>query len=475
MAEKNQFASSDVEQIDYESLGKWLKRVRKEKGITQDEACKTFCVSRSVYSKYESGTVRPRREDVDKFAEKYGADVREAQRKMSVIIPDTCALQKNKRLLTLLLSDYDQVVIATSVKEELSSIKNNTKDKRGYERRAAWQNLMNIDSYLDRYPHRVVTAETRDYKIPGGKEGKSSREINDYRLIELAKDLRKKTIGSVFIITDDIDISSFYDDTILLREYVAEVANRAGKVDFGVLEGLNDEFSCVETFSAYLKALSPGIIDTYLADGNTLLINCIQRGGQEKKRAKGKAVDGVPVALNQVHKKLRFLLDHGANPNRNDNGMHCLSPLAHCVQANDIEAFDILLEYGADCNKTSQDETTVDYMKSGKLNEGNSPLMVACWECKPSFVKKLCDTPGICLNQQDSNGYTALIKCAVRRRDAIENSRISEPQRQWLLKTHNELYHLLLDQGADPLIRDRKNRTAADWWAEGDALLQSEQ
>lgn len=46
------------ENIDYESLGKWIRRVRERHKMTQAQAAEEFHVSRTVLSRYESGTVR---------------------------------------------------------------------------------------------------------------------------------------------------------------------------------------------------------------------------------------------------------------------------------------------------------------------------------------------------------------------------------------------------------------------------------
>ena len=64
------------------------------------------------------------------------------------------------------------------------------------------------------------------------------------------------------------------------------------------------------------------------------------------------------------------------------------------------------------------------------------------------------------MNQQDSNGYTALIKCAVQR--------YNRKKRGLEAGLNEELYNYLISRGADTLIRDRNNHTAADWMQRGD-------
>ena len=155
-------------------------------------------------------------------------------------------------------------------------------------------------------------------------------------------------------------------------------------------------------------------------------------------------------------------MDNDADPNKNDNGRYCLPPLAHSIQIKEkygFDIFNILMEAGCDYNKAARDERTASYMKVGKLNEGNTPLMIACWHSKEKFVYSLCKKEGISINQQDSNGYTALMKCAVQRYNRKKKGLPS--------KLNEKLYKYLIEQGADTQIRDRNNHTAQDWWNRG--------
>ena len=74
------------------------------------------------------------------------------------------------------------------------------------------------------------------------------------------------------------------------------------------------------------------------------------------------------------------------------------------------------------------------------------PLMVAAWHNKLEFVKELCADERTSLNQQDGNGYTALIKACgngfLECRDIIRNA------------------------GADTKIVDRDGQTADDRYNE---------
>ena len=63
------------EEIDYISLGKAMKKIRTSAGITQEKAAAIFHVSRTVYTKYETGTVKPNPEMLRVFAEHFKVSV----------------------------------------------------------------------------------------------------------------------------------------------------------------------------------------------------------------------------------------------------------------------------------------------------------------------------------------------------------------------------------------------------------------
>lgn len=439
-------ADEECEPIDYESLGKLMKRVRKERGLTQQTILEipalAHFVTRSVYAKYESGTVKPSMDFIEAFATYFNLNLDEMLKKISIVIPDTCALLKNKRLLHMLLEDYDQVVVPRTVLSELSYRKNHGRSQG--EKRAAWQIMANIDYYCTEYGERFKVMENDRFRVDA-----TSRKIeNDQKMIMLAQALQSEKIAHVVMVTDDVDVTTGYEDAVLLDKYVAKRAKTASHYD-AILD-LDKEFEHLEYYKKIIESLD---LDAYLPDGMTLLISCIRNKNWRQYES---------ISKSALKSKLKFLLDNGANPNRNDNGRYCLSPLAHCVQVSNYDAFEILLEYGADYNKCSQDESTFRHMKSGKLNEGNTPLMLACWHGRMSMAKRLCSLPGICLNQQDSNGYTALIKCAVQRYNRKKEGKPFEIQ--------EKLYRFLIEKGTDQLIRDRENRTAQDWWDAGDEL-----
>lgn len=447
------FEEGIKEEIDYVSLGKAMRKIRTSAGMKQEEAAKIFNVSRTVYTKYETGTVKPNPEGLEAFAKEFNVSFDELLKKVSIAIPDTCALLKNKRLIHMLLEDYDQVIVPTTVMRELSYRKaqKGTPQERKTSK-VAWQVMANLDYYLEEYSDRISRVDNEGYKIPDSVPDVRNM-INDHKVMALARDLEKKVVGDVVIIHDDVDFSIHEGKAIRIDDYVAK---RSKLMDYTSIIDLDMEFDHLEYFQRIVSTLD---LNAYLPDGMTLLISTIKCNDPEKIEERG----GRRIPDQKVINKVKFLLDNGADPNKNDNGRYCLPPLAHSIQTREYYGFDIfnlLLDAGCDFNKAARDERTASYMKVGKLNEGNTPLMIACFHAKKKFVKILCEKDGISINQQDSNGYTALIKCAVQRYNRLKRGQDT--------LINEELYEYLISKGADTLIRDRNNHTAADWMKRGD-------
>lgn len=51
-----------------------LKELRKEKGLTQEELASKIYVSRTLISKYESGTIIPTKDNIEKLALFFNVD-----------------------------------------------------------------------------------------------------------------------------------------------------------------------------------------------------------------------------------------------------------------------------------------------------------------------------------------------------------------------------------------------------------------
>lgn len=120
-------------------------------------------------------------------------------------------------------------------------------------------------------------------------------------------------------------------------------------------------------------------------------------------------------------------------------------PLSHSIQNNDFEMFQFLLH---DCNANPNigSRNPYDAGKIRQKNDGNMPLMIAAWDNKIQYVKELCADERTSLNQQDGNGFTALIKACYW---------------GWL-----ECRDIIIEAGADIKIVDRDGYTAEERYHE---------
>ena len=437
-----------------DTIGMNIKRYRKERGFTQEELAQKTRIQRTTISKYEKGILTPTSENLEYIEKALKLKEGTLAQKVAIAIPDTSALMRNKRLLNLLLEDYSQIIIADVVIIELSGFKNarlgyNATAQQRRDKKIASQTMSMIEEYKLKYKGKVIQKDTKQYDVSKNL-GVSE---NDQRIVELAKDMRKQTSRVTDVIHIDKDIPLLADETInalYLETYMAKRSKTES--NYQTILDLDLEFDHLERYDVAASQMN---LDVYLPDGMTLLISCIRCNEPEKVEERGGRF--IPEPL--IQKKLVFLLEHGADPNKTDSHQYCHTPLEHCIERYepDFKEFCILLEHGADYNKCSVDETQPGHKRISEINEGNTPLMIACFLGKEKWVRKLCSYPDICINSQDCNGYTPLIKCAVARWNRKNEGKKHD--------RYDSIYYFLKDEmHADTLIRDRNNKTAQWWW-----------
>lgn len=439
---------------DLKTLGTNIRYCRKEAKLTQEELALKANMQRSTISKYESGTLAPTLDNLKAIENVLKLKEGTLAQTIAIAIPDTSALMRNKRLLNLLLEDYSQIIIADVVIIELSGFKNaklghNATARQRRDKKIASQIMSLIEDYKLKYKGKVIQKETKHYDVSKNL-GISEK---DQRIVELAKDVHKQTSRVVDIIHVDKDIPLLADgviNTLYLESYIAKRSKTEDNYQ-SILE-LDREFDHLERYDVIASQMN---LDVFLPDGMTLLISCIRCNDPEKREER----NGKKIPEHLIQKKLIFLLEHGADPNKTDSHQYCHTPLEHCIERyeSDFKEFCILLEHGADYNKCSIDETQPGHKRISEINEGNTPLMIACFLGKEKWVRKLCSYPDICINSQDCNGFTPLMKCAVARWNRKNKGKD--------YKKYENIYYFLKDEmHADVLIRDRNNKTARWWW-----------
>lgn len=331
------------------------------------------------------------------------------------VVVDTSAILKNIQLIDELNDEYDKVIIPKVVVNELNRIK----DSKSSLCKKAWEVLRGIS-----YGDKIVSMEYT---------GKNKNIKNDEKIIFIANEASKKYHTKVDIITDDIDYSVYLKNNenisaLHLGEYIA---TKQPIRDTGRLDNIKDFFA--DTYES-LEKISKDEVNAYMSDGNTLIISTV--------RATSKP-------MNQRKEKIRWLISLGGDVNKRDNARRYFPPLSHAIQVKDYEMFGFLLvECRANPNVGSKNPYSGEKLR--QKNEGNMPLMIAAWHGMTEFVKLLCEDERTSLNQQDANGFSALMKACMN----------------GYFRGDKDIRKVLLEAGADTKLVDMSGRSYIDWMNE---------
>ena len=370
---------------DVTFLCRRMKELREKNGLNQDEMAEKLHLTKSTISRLEAGKLG------NKTSSTYAVDyckvfgmteqrqIDQFLRGDKLAVPDTSALLKNPQLIDELNKEYGKVIIAKIVIDELDKIKNANSGSLG---RKAWEVIRGIS-----YGDRTILMEYSN---------SNSDENEDCKIISIAREAVELYGCKADIVTEDTDYSAYlksdeYVTALHLREYMT---TKQDLVNMTRLVELNNFFA--DDYDS-INALEKSEANAYLPDGNTLIISAVRN-----RRA----------TLEQRKAKVRWLISQGADINKRDCNRRYFPPISHAIQMNDYEMFLFLLnECNANPNIGSRNPQ--DSGKVRQKNEGNMPLMDAAWDGKVEFVKALCDDERTSINQQDANGFTALIKaCA---------------------------------------------------------------
>ena len=331
------------------------------------------------------------------------------------VVVDTSAILKNIQLIDELNDEYDKVIIPKVVVNELNRIK----DSKSSLCKKAWEVLRGI-SYGDKIVSMEYTGKNRNIK-------------NDEKIIYIANEASKKYHTKVDIITDDIDYSVYLknNENITALHLGKYIATKQPIRDTGRLDNIKDFFA--DTYES-LEKISKDEVNAYMSDGNTLIISTV--------RATSKP-------MNQRKEKIRWLISLGGDVNKRDNARRYFPPLSHAIQVKDYEMFGFLLvECRANPNVGSKNPYSGEKLR--QKNEGNMPVMIAAWHGMTEFVRLLCKDERTSLNQQDANGFSALMKACMN----------------GYFRGDKDIRKVLLDSGADTKIVDMSGRSYIDWMNE---------
>ena len=401
-----------------EFLCKRLKELREKNNCTmEDMAKKLHKANKSSISRVESGnTSKKTLLDLAKeYCEAFGmSEMQTAQflRGNKIAVPDTSALLRNPQLIDELNNEYSKVIIPKIVIDELDNIKNKNSGAFG---RKAWEVLRGV-SYGDRTV--LMTYNGEDTTIN-----------EDCKIISIAEEASIKYNSVVDILTEDTDYSAYLKghETVKAMHLKEYMLTKQSLINMAKINKINHYFS-----DKYTEIETPTReeANAYLANGDTLIISTIKNKF---------------ATFNEKKEKIRWLISRGADVDKRECNRRYFPPLSISIQSKDYELFLFLLnECKANPNIGSRNPH--DAGKVRQKNEGNMPLMIAAWHGNDKVVEALCKDNRTSINQQDANGFTALIK-------ACANG-------------HTRCRDILLKYNADTKIIDIDGKTADDHYNE---------
>ena len=387
--------------MNLDTIAKNIKATRDSMNMLQQELADKLNITRPVISNWENAKSEPSSTQLLKLADIFGVSTdrllgRNLDSK-NIIVVDTSALIKKPFLPKELVEKFDEVIVPDVVISEL----NNIKDKKDKNSQAAWLIMSTIKNLGE--------------KIINSKSDKSIKN-SDEKIADIAKTKAKQNPNDkVYMLSDDIYFQFLIRDinnikVITPNEYFRDFGkddkfDRSKSLEFLSLVK-NNKFTKLEHFN--LDNINVNIHDPIT--GLTPLITAIR---------------------NKNPQIIEYLLNLSSiDINALDEHKYSFSALHHAVQLKNIELMKLLVSRGADVELGSKGE-----------NFGNTPLMVCAWSGFENGVDFLLQQ-GACVNQQDNNGFTALMKACI--------------------KEHKNII-FTLSRITDIRIRDKKNKTAFEY------------
>lgn len=366
-------------------IAKNIEQLRVKNGMKQDEFAKRLIVSRPTVSNWEQGKDMPTTDQLMKIAQEFHVSIDELlglkQKQKIMLILDSSILLRRPRILEDMEKKNIQYICIT---ETVLSELNYQKDK-GKRKQQAWLAMKSFKDLQDKDKNRFqVLADS------------GNESLNDNKIINAAMNQAKKDLSNmVYLVSNDIyfplktqKLSNL--ETLTLDDYEKKFSATENDYDE---KATGDFFSSVleknieKAKSAYEK--NPDVNHT---DPKTGFTPCIQ------------------AVRNKDKSMLEWLLSlPDLDMNKCDDVKYRLPPISHAVQMNNLDFIKLLLKYGADIDKGSQG-----------TNYGNTALMIASWHGRLDIVTYLVEQ-GACCNQQDSNGFTPLIKSCIRKQLEVAN------------------------------------------------------
>lgn len=428
-----------ADEKDLAFLCQRLKELRKSHDCSLDDMVKKLTDSgypignKSSLSRVESGKTSEKTliEVTEKYCEVFGmskAQIEQFMRGDRIAVPDTSALLKNAQLIDELNTEYSKVIIPKVVVDELDNIKNRNNNTTLAKK--AWEILRGIG-----YGDKTILMEYT---------GPQHEVNNDCKIISIAREASERFSSKVDIITEDTDYSVYLkgDENVSAVHLKAYMKKKQKLLNMDRLDHFNSLY--LDSYDGVEKPTAEEA-NGYLRDGNTMIISAIRNNA---------------VSFEQRKNKIKWLISCGADVDQRDLNRRYFPPITHAVQKDDYEMVEFLLnECGANPNVGSRNPHDSGYVR--QKNEGNMPLMVAAWHGRENLVRLLCQNEKTSINQQDANGYTALMKACMngntRCRDILQEFHADEKIVDVNGMTFMDHYHAFLEKGPTEKKYNRGN------------------
>lgn len=416
------------DQIKTDFLRKRMVQLREKNGYNLSQLADKMNINKSILSRAEKIGGPTTFSTVLFYAKEYCKvfELSDVQEKLFLrgeraVVVDTSALFQRPDVLNELGKEYSCVFVPNFVIEDLRIIKNDNANEYGTRALELLKRIKNSEGI-----------QTKKYSIPNK---------NGIPIVDIAEVVAEEMACKVDILTSEVDLAleikgCIREDSpfslLFLEEYVA---TQQKLVNMSVLNSIKeyyaDSYDDIEDkLNIKLPAKDSGEWNCFLSNGLTLIISAVKDTEHPKK---------------QRMEKIKWLVQNGADINKRDCESKNFPPITHAVKLHDYEMFHFIL-FECNANPNVGSRNPYDVGKIRQKNDGNMPLMVAAWENQIEMVRDLCSDKRVSLNQQDGNGYTALIKACY-----------------W---GNKECRELIEKAGADTTILDHEGLSAEDRWDE---------
>jgi len=403
-------------------------QLREKNGYSLSQLANELHTNKSTLSRVEKVGGETGFKTVHVFAQRYceflGMSEKQTEmflRGEKAVVVDFSALFTRPSLVGELCEEYSYVFVPDSVCNELASI---------------------VDDDTDDYGNRALELLS---EIQGNEQIHTSvsciQETSKLLIVDFANSVSQEYCCDVDVITNNVRLAlkvmGFLENSatcrlLFLEEYVATKQRLCNLCALNIIDSYYaDSYESIgEKHRVKIPSIGAEEWNCYLSDGNTLIISAVMR---------------TEIPIEQRKEKIRWLIKNGADVNKRDCENRNFPPITHAIKQHDYEMFSFLLhECNANPNVCSRNP--YDVGKIRRKNNGNTPLMVAAWENQIEMVKELCNDKRVSLNQQDANGYTALIKASYR--------------------GNKECRNIIRAAGADITILDHEGFSEKDRWEE---------